>query len=130
MFTRRIVGIAAMSVLAPLAFAAVPAQAVEDSTSRITVRVSDPTPNSGEQFVARGKFTVDGQPADDHVVKVQAWRDGEWKQLTGARMLTNDEGRYRMRLILSQKGERLLRVVGVGQDDEPNARKRFTVVVQ
>lgn len=130
MFTRRAVGIAAMSVLAPLAIAAVPAQAVEDGTSRITVRVSDTTPNSGEQFVARGKFTVDGQPADDHVVKVQAWRDGEWKQLTGARMLTNDEGRYRMRLILSQKGERLLRVVGVGQGDEPNARKRFTVVVQ
>ncbi|MGH3507002.1 MAG: hypothetical protein ACRDO2_07335 [Nocardioidaceae bacterium] len=124
------VGVAALAVVAPLAMTAGSAQACGGcDDGDITVRVSDETPASGQQFIARGKLTMGGLPAEDHVVKVQTYRDGAWEQITGARVLTNDEGKYRVRLILSMKGKRLLRVVGVGQGDEPTERQRFTVRV-
>src|SRR5215213_8759871 len=55
---------------------------------RISVFVSDSTPASGEQFVVRGRFVRFGEPAADRPVKVQAWRDGAWSRLTGARVTT------------------------------------------
>lgn len=112
----------------PAGMAATPAQAVSDSDTRITVRVSDETPASGQTFRIRGRFIEDGSPAINQPVKAQTRRDGQWVPLRGARIHTNDEGRYRMRLVLSQRGKRLLRVVGVA-DTGANAYQRFTVRV-
>lgn len=124
------VGATALAVVAPLAMVAGPAQACGGcDDGSITVHVSDSTPASGEQFIARGRLIMGGLPAEDHVVKVQTYRDGTWVAVTGARVLTNEEGRYRVRLILSMKGERLLRVFGIGQNGLPNEIERFTVVV-
>jgi hypothetical protein len=129
MSMRTTLAVAVVAAVAPVAIA-VPAHACsgcDDGT--ITVHVSDSTPASGQTFVARGELIMGGLPAADHVVKVQAWRDGSWQQLTGARVTTTGEGKYRMRLVLSQKGERLLRVVGIGQGDQPTERRRFKVTV-
>jgi hypothetical protein len=124
------IGAAAVVALAPLALAAAPAQACGGcDDGDITVRVSDTTPASGQQFIARGKLTMGGLPAADHVVRVQTFRGGEWVAISGARVTTNEDGKYRVRLILSMKGKRVLRVVGVGQGDEPTERQRFTVRV-
>ena len=123
--------VTAALALAPVVGLQGPAQACYGGCDDgdISVRVSDSTPASGEQFIARGKLIMGGLPAADHVVKVQAWRDGSWQQLTGASLRTGSDGSYRMRLILSQTGERKLRVVGVGQGDEPTERQRFSVTV-
>ncbi len=76
-----------------------------------------------------GRFFRAGDPAADRPVKVQARRDGAWIQLTGARVTTNDNGGYRVRLILSQTGKRVLRVVGVTPRGTRNAFHRFSVTV-
>lgn len=130
MFKRSTMAIAAVLSFAPVVALQGSAQACGGcDDGDITVRVSDSTPASGEQFIARGKLIMGGLPAGDHVVKVQTWRDGAWEQISGAKMHTSSDGTYRMRLILSQKGERTLRVVGVGQGDEPTERQRFSVTV-
>jgi hypothetical protein len=95
----------------------------------ITVKVSDSTPASGQQFIVRGKLTMGGLPADDHVVKVQSKLSGRWQQISGARMTTDADGRYRLRLILQTTGKRELRVLGIGEGDEPNEAQRFVVRV-
>jgi hypothetical protein len=105
------------------------AQQTAPAHPRISAFVSDSTPASGEQFVVHGKFFRFGEPAADRPVKVQAWRDGAWNQLTGARVTTNDNGGYRMRLILSQTGKRDLRFVGVSPNGARNAFHRFSVTV-
>lgn len=96
---------------------------------RISVHASDSTPASGEQFVVRGTFGTTSAAASDRPVKVQAYRDGAWHQLTGARVMTNDEGVYRCRVILSQTGKRVLRVVGVAPEGSRNAFHKFSVTV-
>ncbi len=123
-------GAAAFAAALPFALAAAPAQACGGcDDSDISVRVSDRTPASGQQFVARGLFILGGLPAPGHVVKVQTYRGGDWVNITGARVTTNDEGRYRVRLILFAKGERLMRVKGIGEQNEKNEVARFTVRV-
>ena len=107
-----------------------PAQACACDDAEISVRVSDATPASGQQFRARGRLIMGGLPAPAHTVKVQARRGGQWVPLRGARVQTNDEGRYRVRLVLSQRGSRLLRVAGVGEGTEPTQRQRFRVTVR
>jgi len=95
----------------------------------ISVRVSDSTPASGQQFVVKGKLIIGGLPADDRVVKVQSKLSGSWKPISGARVMTDSDGRYRIRLILSTTGNREMRVVGLGQGDEPNEAAKFHVRV-
>ena len=131
MNVRRIATAAVVGALVPVSglVAATGADAAAGGQTRISVFVSDSTPASGEQFVARGKFFIAGDPAADRPVKVQALRDGSWTQLTGARVTTNDDGAYRVRLVLSQTGERDLRVVGVSPEGVRNAFHRFTVTV-
>ena len=130
MNVRRIAAAAVVSAVVPVSgLVAATTAGAATAQSRISVFVSDSTPASGEQFVAHGKFFVAGDPAEDRPVKVQAWRDGSWTQLTGARVVTNDDGAYRVRLILSQTGERDLRVVGVSPEGTRNAFHRFTVTV-
>jgi hypothetical protein len=60
----------------------------------------------------------EGEPVGDAVVRVRTYVDGRWVDIKGARVTTNDEGRYRVRIVLYRKGDRLLRVVAnpVGDD--------------
>jgi hypothetical protein len=132
MHVRRLAAAVLVGSIVPVTALVAPsasAQQTAPAHPRISAFVSDSTPASGEQFVVRGKFFRFGEPAADRPVKVQAWRDGAWNQLTGARVTTNDEGFYRMRLILSQTGQRELRVVGVSPAGSRNAFHRFTVTV-
>lgn len=97
--------------------------------SKITVRISDPTPTAGESFVLRGRFTHAGAAAPGHKVKVQTYRNGRWSMISGGRVVTSSDGRYRVRLILRAEGVRDLRVVGVSDGHHRNAYTRFVVEV-
>lgn len=114
--------------LAPVLVTAGPALA--HGTSKVTVRISDPTPTSGQTFVLRGRLTLEGADAPGHTVKVQTYRNGQYRPIQGARVVTDSEGRYRVRLILQTKGVRDLRVVGVAGGHHTNAYHRFVVEVQ
>lgn len=132
MFTSKVGALALAAVLPLTAAAVVPAVAqatVAPATSKITANVSDSTPASGKAFTVSGKFTVGGDAAGNHVVKVQRQVNGSWSPVTGARMNTAANGTYKLRLILSTTGKRELRVVGVGQGNETNAAQKFSVTV-
>jgi hypothetical protein len=102
----------------------------EGASARITAHPSDDTVNSGEQFRVRGLFTINGSPALDRTVKIQSWNGGRWEDLRGARVSTGDDGRYRVRVILSREGDRRLRAVGITPSpNTPNPKKPFTVTV-
>lgn len=130
MSKKLILAASSAALVVPLAIAATPAQAARANwDTEITARTSDSTPASGESFTVRGKFIDAGSPATHQTVKVQALRNDRWVQLDGAQVSTDEAGRYRVRLILSQTGKRELRVVGVADSAGPNARERFTVRV-
>lgn len=129
MLNKAILAASTLAVATAMVGFVAPAQACACDDAEIRVRVSDPTPASGQQFRARGLLIMGGLPAPDHTVKVQARRGGQWVPLRGARVETNDEGRYRVRLVLSQRGARVLRVAGVGEGGEPTQRRRFRVTV-
>ena len=107
------------------------AGAAPQPASRITVRTSDATPLSGQQFVLTGSLTSPtGRALAGGVVRVQTLRSGEWTNLAGAHVTTSNDGGYRIRVILSQRGERDLRVVGDPAGDSlRNARARMDVTV-
>jgi hypothetical protein len=114
-----------------LALPADTAGAATRPASRITVHTSDATPLSAQQFVLTGQLrSPSGQALANGVVRVQTLRSGEWADLSGARVTTGSDGRYRVRVILSQRGERDLRVVGDPAGDSlRNARARVDVTV-
>lgn len=61
---------------------------------------------------------------------MQTLRGGEWTNLSGARVTTGSDGRYRVRVVLGQKGERDLRVVGDPAGTRlANSRARIDVFV-
>ena len=128
MTTRRTTALLAATAALPLAAGMLltPAEAA-GSTARITASVTDSTPASGQEFRVSGRLTRDGDAIADRTARVQTLRAGTWENLTGARMVTSDTGRYSLRLALGQTGERQLRVVGVVPG--PDAFKRFTVTV-
>lgn len=126
---RRTAGLAALATLAPLTAVAPATAQASTFTASITVRVSDTTPAAGQAFRVRGLFRINGEPAVNHIVKFQELRNDQWQALKGARIRTNEEGRYRLRLILHMKGQNVLRAVGVTGDGHRNAFKRFTVTV-
>jgi hypothetical protein len=126
---RRVIGSLVLVVGAQVGLVAPAAQACACHFTDITVRSSDPTPRSGQTFRIRGRFVDSGDPARNQLVRVQAHRNRHWVALPGARVRTHADGGYRMRLILSQRGERLLRVVGMDQGPGPNAYERFSVRV-
>lgn len=107
------------------------ADAVTRPASRITVHTSDTTPQSGEQFVLGGRLTTrSGRALAAGVVRVQTLRSGEWSDLSGARVTTGSDGRYRVRVILFQRGDRDLRVVGNPAGHRlRNSRARIDVTV-
>ncbi|MDX6327135.1 MAG: hypothetical protein QOK15_3489 [Nocardioidaceae bacterium] len=95
----------------------------------LTVHVSDSTPAAGQRIAVHGKFAFFGMSTANKVVKVQARQHGEWTPIKGARVLTSANGHYRLHLVLGQSGKRHLRVVGVGQDPDPNLHQKFTLTV-
>lgn len=128
--TRRAVAVAGALAATTTLVGIAPAQSAEIAPSRITVRSSDYDVASGEEFRLRGLLTSEGDPVPDATVRVKTYRNGEWVRLKGAVVNTNDEGRYRVRVILQMKGERQLRVVGNPQgDDIATARKDLVVTV-
>lgn len=126
--TRRTTALLAATAALPLAagLLASPAEAA-GSPNRITASVTDSTPASGQEFRVRGKLSRDGDPIAGHTVQVQTLRDGSWSNLTGAHVETSDTGRYNLRVILGQTGERTLRVVGKVPGRNPH--QRFVVTV-
>ena len=110
----------------------VPASASADSAARseIGVRVAggEHDVDSGEQFVLRGRFTSLDQPVAGSPVRVQTYRDGAWEAVRGAVVTTDADGRYRVRVILVQDGDRDLRVVANPAGDDIRTARAYTVV--
>lgn len=117
-----------VTATAGLAGVATAAEAGAPVKSRITIHPSDSNPDVGEQFVLRGRMTSLGDPVAGVRVRVQTYRDGGWVQLKGAVVTTNDDGRYRVRVILGQDGDRDLRVVANPAGDDIRTARGYTVV--
>jgi len=103
------------------------ADAADRPRARVTASVTDATPASGQTFRVSGRLTRGGDAITGRTVKVQTLRDGTWSDLTGARMATSSGGGYSLHVVLSQTGQRTLRVVGVLPGR--NAFERFGVSV-
>lgn len=134
MFKTKVGALALAAVLPLTAVAAAEAATASASTSaaatsQVTATASDPTPKSGKAFTISGKFTVNGKGVANHTVKVQSKVKGKWTMLSGAKDQTVQSGNYSIRIILNTKGERTLRVVGVGTGSQPNAAKLVNVTV-
>jgi hypothetical protein len=93
----------------------------------LTAHVSDKTPASGEQFIVTGKLIEMGMTGKHHAIRVQTLLGGSWQPIAHVR--TNDDGKYRVRVILSTPGERVLRVVAPAGKHEDRQRTRFVVQV-
>ena len=125
--TRRTAALLAPLAALPLALGTLaPAEAAQDR-ARITASVSDATPASGQTFRVSGRLTRGGDAVAGRTVKVQTLRNGSWSDLTGAHMSTSSTGGYSLRVVLSQTGQRTLRVVG--KVPGHNAFKKFGVAV-
>lgn len=126
---RRTAGAVALATLAPLSVVAPTAAQTSTFTASITAHASDTTPAAGQTFRVRGLFMINGHPAEGHLVKIQELRMGSWHPLKGAQIRANEDGHYRLRVVLRLKGKNLLRAVGVTGDGHRNAFRRFTVTV-
>jgi hypothetical protein len=93
----------------------------------LTANVSDSKPASGEQFIVRGKLIEMGMTGKDHAIRVQTYLGGSWQPIAHVR--TDQDGKYRVRVILSSPGKRVLRVVAPAGSDEHNQHTRFVVNV-
>jgi len=129
MSVRRTLGVVVGTVATMVATLVVPAHAAHPWSSRITVRVSDYTPTAGDGFVVRGLYASDGTVAAGQVVRLQSYAAGGWANIRGARVMTNSDGRYRMRVILFLRGVRDLRVMGMTTDGHDRTFHRFVVQV-
>jgi hypothetical protein len=81
----------------------------------------------GEEFAVRGVY--DGPGPRAHDVKIQTFRNDRWLDLDGARVTTRSDGSYRVRVVLSIRGVRDLRAVGIAGDGRANSYKHFVVEV-
>jgi hypothetical protein len=122
-----VAAVATMAAAVSLVGAA-PAQSADLAGSRITVSSSDADVRSGEQFRLRGVLKSQGEPVADATVRVKTFRNGAWERLRGAVVTTNDEGRYRVRVVLQMKGERALRVVAIPKEDDIRKARADIVV--
>jgi len=95
-----------------------PAVAEEPAPSRMTATPSKFQVDPGEQFVIRGRMLSEGDPVVGAPVRMRTWSDGRFVDINGARVTTNSEGRYRVRIVLYRKGDRLLKVVGNPAGDD------------
>lgn len=100
---------AAAALVAPVLVAG-PAHAGYDAS--IGIHATDTHVRSGQQFRVHGKYLLgNGRPVRNKMVRVQSKNpNGRWVNLKGAHLRTNSEGHYRIRVVLSRKGERKLRV--------------------
>ncbi len=99
-------------------------------TAHITAHPTKTNVDSGEQFRVHGLFTINGAPAVNKTVKIQSKTADGWKNLTGAHVSTGSDGRYGLRVVLSMKGKRDLRAVGITPSPAvPNPKAPFTVTV-
>lgn len=121
---------AAAAIAASLLVAA-PAVAEEPAPSRMTAIPSKFQVDPGEQFVVRGRMLSQGEPVVGAPVRVRTWSDeGRFVDIEGARVKTNSEGRYRVRIVLYRKGDRLLKVIGnPAGDDIATARRNILMQV-
>lgn len=129
MFTRNSLLAGAIAAAAPL-IALAPSALAETcggGYDLLTAKVSDSTPASGQEFILHGKLFEMGMPGKDHKIRIQSRSAGSWHAVAHVR--TNEDGKYRSRLILSTTGRRVLRVIAVGQGDEQNLHQRFVVNV-
>ena len=111
--------------------AAAPALALGPAPSRVSAVAGDSTVSSGEQFVIRGRLLSEGTPVGGAVVRITSLDGGHWVALSGARVTTNSEGRYRVRVVLSRTGDRLLRAVAnPAGDGIRTARRNVEVTVR
>ena len=117
-----------VTAMAGLSGVATATEAGTPAKSRITINPSDSNPDVGEQFVLRGRMTSLGHPVAGVRVRVQTYRDGGWVQLKGATVSTDVDGRYRVRVVLGQDGDRDLRVVGNPAGDDIRTARGYTVV--
>ncbi|HEX6247258.1 MAG TPA: hypothetical protein VFZ64_05255 [Nocardioidaceae bacterium] len=121
--------IGSLATAASLIVLSPPAQSEELAPSHVTVRSTDYTPASGQTFRLYGALWSGGERQAARI-RVKTYRNGEWVRLPGAVMDTNRENRYRIRIILQMKGERLLRVIARPKDDSiAVARKTIEVTV-
>lgn len=100
------------AVVSSAAILAGPADAEVRPRALVSASASDTTPASGQQFVITGRLTGPLGVGRAGVVKVQTLRDGVFVDLTGARVATDGDGDYRVRVVLGQSGDRTLRIVG------------------
>lgn len=122
-------GAAAVALVTPVLVAG-PAEAGYDAS--ITLRASDSTVRSGEQFRVHGRYLFgDGAPVRNKLVRVQTKNaNGRWVKVRGAHLRTNSEGRYRLRLVLSRKGDRKLRVRAQGPGRHTTALRSKPITVR
>lgn len=116
-----------LGAVSPVAMTLVPAHACACPDEGIAV-LAPKQAESGEQFRIRGVWIQSGKPAAGRTVKVQIRRDGRWQQLKGAAVSTRKNGEFGLRLVLQQKGLRVLRVVGVNPAG-PNVTDTFRITV-
>jgi hypothetical protein len=93
----------------------------------LTANVSDKTPASGQEFIVTGKLIEMGMTGKDHAIRVQTLLGGSWQPI--AHVTTDQDGKYRVRVILSTTGERILRVLAPAGAHEDKQHTRFVVNV-
>jgi hypothetical protein len=93
----------------------------------LTANVSDKTPASGQQFIVTGKLIEMGMTGKDHPIRVQTLLGGSWQPVAHVR--TDQDGKYRVRVILTTTGKRILRVVAPAGAQEDKQHTRFVVNV-
>ncbi len=125
---RLVVGLAVLGLMAGTA-AAAPANAAPGRND-ITAHTRHESYDSGQQFIVRGLVTINGHASrPGRLVKIQSSTASGWRDLPGVQVRTNSDGRYRVRVILFQDGERVLRAVGKRPGNVPNLYERFTVCI-
>jgi hypothetical protein len=82
----------------------------------------------GEQFVIRGRLTSEGEPVAGAPVRVRTWTEDGFTNVKGARVTTDREGRYRVRIVLFRKGDRLLHVIGNPAGDDIRTARRHVLM--
>jgi hypothetical protein len=123
----RVSAIAAVASVAAAVGVAGAAPAALEKRSPITARPSDDTPRVGQEFFVRGVY--DGPGPRAHDVKIQTFRNNRWLDLDGARVTTRSDDSYRVRIVLTIRGVRDLRAVGIAGGGRPNSYARFVVEV-
>jgi hypothetical protein len=126
---RRTAATVGTAVVATSVLALSPAQAAAPAPSSVTVNTTDATPASGQTFRLFGAVSSGGVRVAA-TIHVKTLQNGHFVQLPGAVVSTNNENRYRVRIILQRKGPRQLRVVATPKSpDIATSRNTITVTV-